>query len=255
MTFDERYRQRFDAVIRPAIESITAEGVRLSAKRVDASKSGDSILTEIVDGISHARMVLADVSTVGRDSATSAPYRNGNVMYEVGVALASRLPADVLLIRDDREKFLFDVSAIPHMTIDFTQTEQAKQLLQTELLQRLKEQNFAQDARVTIATAGLTDYEMTLLRELAVIGESESRGWGVGGTVLSRHEMAIGRLADKNLIRVTGRFKKGFPGYQLTALGRVVAKNVANAVGSYVNESDDHIGPPDASAPSDPSKS
>ena len=29
-------------------------------------------------------MILADVSSVGKDSKTGDSYRNGNVMYEVG---------------------------------------------------------------------------------------------------------------------------------------------------------------------------
>lgn len=70
MSFDERYRSRFDKVIEPAISSIRVGDVPLKARRVDTSKSGDSILTEIVDGIAHARLVLADLSTVGKDAVT-----------------------------------------------------------------------------------------------------------------------------------------------------------------------------------------
>lgn len=70
------------------------------------------MLTDIMDGIAHSLMVLADVSTAGKDQNTGEPYRNGNVMYEVGLALACRQPAEVLLIRDDRDRFLFDVSTI-----------------------------------------------------------------------------------------------------------------------------------------------
>ena len=68
MSFAEPYTARFDSIIRPAIESITFSGNRLTAKRVDLSKTGDSILTEILDGIAHCEMVLVDVSTVGYDA-------------------------------------------------------------------------------------------------------------------------------------------------------------------------------------------
>ena len=57
--------------------------------RVDLSKTGDiSILTDIMDGIAHSEMFLADISSTGYDSKTAEPYRNGNVMYEVGLAVA-----------------------------------------------------------------------------------------------------------------------------------------------------------------------
>ena len=114
MTFDPRYQSRFSDIIEPAIRSINVGDQRLSPHRVDISKSGDSILTEISDGIAHSQLVLADVSTVGKDSVSGSAFRNGNVMYEVGLALACRHSSEVLLIRDDHDDFLFDVSTIPH---------------------------------------------------------------------------------------------------------------------------------------------
>lgn len=51
-------------------------------------------------------MVLADVSSIGKDNVTGEAFRNGNVMYEVGLALACRHSSEVLLIRDDNDKFL-----------------------------------------------------------------------------------------------------------------------------------------------------
>jgi hypothetical protein len=98
MSFAEPYRTRFEQVISPAISSVRVDNVALVAYRVDNSQSGDSILTDIMDGIAHSRMILADVSSIGRNSTTGEPYRNGNVMYEVGLALACRQPCDVLLV-------------------------------------------------------------------------------------------------------------------------------------------------------------
>ena len=120
MTFSDDYRPHFDEVIAPAIRLVRVGGVSLEPRRVDESKSGDSILTEIVGGIAHSQLVLADVSSIGRDVKSGRPHRNGNVMYEVGIALACRQPEEVLLIRDDKDPFLFDVSTIPHRRLDFT---------------------------------------------------------------------------------------------------------------------------------------
>ena len=111
MSFAPQYQHRFDTVIAPAINSIPLGTERLTACRVDLSKTGDSILTDIVDGIAHSQLVPADVSTIGKDSVTGTPYRNGNVMYEVGIALACRHPSEVLLVRDDEDKFPFTVGA------------------------------------------------------------------------------------------------------------------------------------------------
>ena len=97
MSFAAEYQGRFDEVIAPAIRSIQLPtGNVLNPYRVDISKSGDSILTDIMDGIAHSQLVLADVSAIGRDSKTGHAYRNGNVMYEVGLALACRQSAESL---------------------------------------------------------------------------------------------------------------------------------------------------------------
>ena len=68
MSFADVYQARFKNVIEPAIAAL--DPVKLSPKRVDLSKTGDSILTDIIDGIAHSAMVLAHVSIVGHDSKT-----------------------------------------------------------------------------------------------------------------------------------------------------------------------------------------
>lgn len=163
MSFADQYKSRFTDVIEPAIRQISIGSGKFEPKRVDVSKSGDSILSDISDGIAHSRLILADVSCVGRDSVTGQSYRNGNVMYEVGMALACRQPADVLLVRDDYEKFLFDVSTIPHITIEFADVPKARARLTEELLARLTEQTFVNDARVKLATSSLSGEEISLI--------------------------------------------------------------------------------------------
>jgi hypothetical protein len=86
MSFAERFRERWDRLFVPAIEDEPIGGRRLRAVRVDTRRSGDSILTEIADGIAHAQLVLADVSVVDRwtdSNGQSRHARNGNVMYEL----------------------------------------------------------------------------------------------------------------------------------------------------------------------------
>lgn len=164
MSFSPTYESRFKNVFAPAISSISVNDEWLKPVRVDESKSGDSILTEIVDGICHSALVLADVSTMGRDSKNGNPYRNGNVMYEVGIALACRQPSEVLMIRDDKDPFLFDVSSIPHMMIDFTDEESAVIQLQSSLQARIEETNIIRDARIKKIASQLGPAELRVLR-------------------------------------------------------------------------------------------
>jgi len=232
MSFAEDYLPRYQKVIAPAISSIDHNGSALTPTRVDISKTGDSLLTDIMDGIAHSQMILADVSSIGKDSKTGRPYRNGNVMYEVGLALACRQPSDVLLVRDDDDPFLFDVSTVPHMRIDFTDTDRAQDLLRTELRARLREQRFVDDARVKIAIASLSDQELKILVQME---PDEVRGWNHGGTVLSVYEAAIMRLLDKRLFEVVGKYREGHPAYRLTPLGRVVSSTVKSDLSLYNN--------------------
>ena len=219
MSFAPQYQDRFDRVIAPAIRSITVDGESLQPYRVDLSRSGDSILTEINDGIAHSRLILADVSSMGKDSVSGQSYRNGNVLYEVGIALACRQPHEVLLIRDDNDKFLFDVSTIPHKHLNFADQAQAKQDLTVELLGRLQEASYLNDARVQRAISGLTNGEIKLLKRMISLGPDGAVGQEKEHLLFV---VPIKGLLDKQLIRVIGFFDGGFPGYQATPFGHNV---------------------------------
>jgi len=110
MSFDPRFDQRWSEVIAPAVRRVLWNDKALEPLRVDSRKVSDSILTEILDGISKSRLILADITTIGKLNDTS--IRNGNVMYEVGIAHAVRLPEEVLLFRSDGDTLLFDTSNI-----------------------------------------------------------------------------------------------------------------------------------------------
>ena len=108
MSFDDRFQNRWEHVIEPAISSIQRNRVPFEAVRVDARRMSDSIVTEILQGISRYRVVFADVTSIGQ--IEGRPIRNANVMYEVGIAHATRLPEEVILFRSDSDDLIFDIS-------------------------------------------------------------------------------------------------------------------------------------------------
>jgi len=224
MSFAEPFKKRFDEIISPAIEGIEYGGQNLIAHRVDLSKTGDSILSDIIDGISHSVMVLADVSVIGHDSKTGNSYRNGNVMYEVGLALACRQSSEVLLIRDDKDKFLFDVSTVPHKHLDFANAKEASKLLKEEIENRLKEIDRLRDTRIQLAAASLTLNERQILSTFREYSMDHSFWF----TIKENHGMlaAIPRLLDKQLIITTGITHDGFAMYKWTELGKIMADNI-----------------------------
>lgn len=223
MSFDPVYEARFTSVIAPAVQAISYQGKQLQAKRVDLSKTGDSTLSDIIDGVAHSVMVLCDVSTVGHDSKTGVAYRNGNVMYEVGLALASRHPSEVLLIRDDRAPFLFDVSTVPHKHVDFSDSTAARKELATELTARLAEIDHLNDARLAMAVATLTPGERYMLADLAKYGMKEVFWFKKGNLATA---VALPRLLDKQLLRAVYATRDGTTTFQWTVLGRILAANI-----------------------------
>lgn len=110
MSFDPRFTSRFERVIQPAIARISVGGTDLTAHRVDRSTISDSIIAEIIEGITTDMLVLVDITTIAIQD--ERPIRNGNVMYELGLAHAIRQPEEVVIFRSDSDPLLFDVSGI-----------------------------------------------------------------------------------------------------------------------------------------------
>jgi len=201
MSFEDRFTERFDQIIKPAIEGELISGIQLSAFKVDNSQTGDSILTDIADGIVHSMLFLADVSVIDEGRYAEQPIRNGNVMYEVGLALASRQPSEVLLIRDDTKKFLFDVSTIPHITIDFEDNDTAIQNIRMALTDRITETNKIFNAKVSIATKSLTPLELQILESFEGLNPGMARDFSNKSRGLSiPMERAVSSLLSKGCI-------------------------------------------------------
>jgi hypothetical protein len=146
-------------------------------------------------------------------------------MYEVGVALACRHPSEVLLVRQDHDRFLFDLSTIPHVSMDFTKTSTAIDSLAEHLRARLQEQNFMRDARVQIAIASLSAEEIVLLKKMKDYQPTMVWGREVNG-LANWYGLATSRLLDKGVIRLAGEFEGDKPAFAFTPFGYVVHQSV-----------------------------
>ena len=84
MSFAPEFNRRWERVIEPAI----SQELKLRANRVDYNDSGESVIHDIMDGISHSRLVLADITSSQMTDRRGQewPQRNGNVMWELGIA-------------------------------------------------------------------------------------------------------------------------------------------------------------------------
>jgi hypothetical protein len=152
MSFDPRFDHRWSSVIRPAIEELSIDGKAFQAVRVDARVVGDSILTEILDGIRSAQLIFADVTSMG--TIDTRAVRNGNVMYEVGLAHAVRLPEEVLLFRSDRDALLFDTS---HIRVNSYSPDQDDTQAKTQVLDAFHSALREIDLKRHLAVAAVAD--------------------------------------------------------------------------------------------------
>lgn len=115
MSFDREFESVWTDAIKPAIEMDTAGNP--AAHRVDITTLSGSIITEILDGIAHAKLVFAEVS-VGGPTNRWAGQRNGNAMYELGLAHALRQPQELVVVRSDHEVINFDINSIRIQSYD-----------------------------------------------------------------------------------------------------------------------------------------
>jgi hypothetical protein len=245
MPFGKDYEHRFSDVIAPAIRSIERDGTCLEPFRVDLARSGDDVLTEAMKAIAHCELFLADVSTTGKDTS-GACYRNGNVMYEVGLALACRQPEEVLLIRNDSDSFLFDISTIPHIIVDYGQPHRALSAIRNSLQARLKERDYIDDTRVQLALARLGTDHLEALEWIE--SKLEVRPDGIMEPTLRYYHgckedskeifrlmlsetsrataKLVAPLLTAQLVAFAGFFESGEPAFRLTPFGQAVARRI-----------------------------
>lgn len=206
MGFAKEFDHRWENVIKPGIGRIDAGGGRLEAYRVDANVVGDSILTEILDGISNARLVLADVSTA--HSSGGVTFRNANVMYEVGIAHSLRLPEEVLLFRSDKDRLLFDLANIRvnEYTPD-TETAQATEKVVNAVFEALKELDLRKAAYVKRAAESLDGGSCALLlQSVTSAGSIAHPQSATFGEVMSNAAPlgAISRMLELGVLKFDG---------------------------------------------------
>jgi len=225
MSFDSQHDERWARLIKPAIEEQAFGDLRLQAVRTDIRRSGDSILSEINTGIAHSQLVLADISVTDRwrENGTERWTRNGNVMYEVGLALACRQPVEVVLIRDDDSPLLFDVSHIPVLKIKPGDIAWSIDLIRAAIRDRLAERDLLKDLRVNAILESLSQFEVNVIRSNAHLARL---GW-TGPSLPAAVAIALPRLLEMRVLRLANPQTASEPAiYEWTTLGRVVANRL-----------------------------
>lgn len=96
------FEKRWRSIFKPAILSCKLKPYRVKERFVS-----DSIPIDILNAINRSMFLLFDIS----NEKSERP--NANVMYELGIAHATRLPQEVIIVRDEHSKQSpFDISHI-----------------------------------------------------------------------------------------------------------------------------------------------
>jgi hypothetical protein len=125
MPFHESLTPVWEKAIRPAIEELKDEdgsGFRPHCVR-ENTPSGD-VIREIIDGITNSTLVFADISLLPGEPLTA--HRNGNVMYELGIANAFREEVDIIVVKSDRKSAEFDIAPNRYHEYSFDDLAAAK---------------------------------------------------------------------------------------------------------------------------------
>ena len=220
MPFHDEFEPIWQHAIQPAIEQDIAPGYK--AERVDASVLSGSIVTSILDGIAHARIILADIS-IAQDGRWKG-QRNGNVMYEVGLAHASRQATEVHLIRSDDEEIDFDIAGIRIHSYDCDNLVSARALFSRLLTDALEQIDQSKDLRAQRAVDALDADALEFIRswgkEPGFHGPDPAN---MGGVLLSiTKSAALSRLQTLGVVRCEPAHISGKPAFFWTEFGKAV---------------------------------
>lgn len=224
MPFHDEFTPVWDQSIQRAIDE-DIDGP-LQARRVDATILSGSVITDILDGIAHSRLVLADIS-VAREGKWCG-QRNGNVMYEVGLAHAVRQSTEILLIRSDDERISFDVAHINVHKYDRENLDGARNQIHqlvSDLLIQIDQQKSMKVIRVVDQ---LDADSMKYLSDFAVKGPFTGPDPKTMGEQLISisNRMALSRLQQLGIIRCTSTTANQVPIFELTLFGKAVAQRL-----------------------------
>ena len=166
MSFDSRCDKRWNEVIFPAIKNVTINEKPLEPYRVDKGKGSNSIVSDIIIGIGNCQLFFADLTTIGY-LEEKKPIRNGNVMYEIGIAHTIRLPEEVILFRSDNDPLLFDLANIRVNKYNPDgEPEEAKQKVSEAIISTIKEIKLQKHLSVSKAVDSLDVISLDLILEM-----------------------------------------------------------------------------------------
>lgn len=151
MSFEAEFTNVWKCAIEPAISE--AVGGTLKPVRIDTTTlAGDTVL-KILDGVCHSKLVFVDISI--QKGGRWAGQRNGNVMYELGLAHAWREASEVIMVRSDSDPIAFDVQSMFVHSYNANDLSSAKARFKSLIESSLGESGLTKALKIRQAIQGL----------------------------------------------------------------------------------------------------
>lgn len=149
MPFSSQFESRWKEIFVPAIKSCNLKPYRTKELLVS-----NSIPIDILDGIGRANFLLFDISNEEKDRP------NSNVMYELGIAHAIRLPEEVIIMRDEQSKNCpFDIKHIRWNIFSTQKIEESRAKIEKLIKNAEKQIDLTKDLMVKNVLSSL-DFDM-----------------------------------------------------------------------------------------------
>lgn len=237
MPFSRHFEPRWKTIFRPAIQS---SGLR--PLRIKENVIGQSIPSEILEGIGSSTLVLADISPESGTSERALP--NSNVMYELGIAHACRLPEEVIVVTDKaRGEMPFDIRHIRWNRFSASAPNEAKKQIHSLIQNALREIDLLKDRMVERTVRSLDPDMAAFLNEarshvesgfdLAVFDPDRKGNYGLERDcteeylrTIGRELLSLGVVDSSNPLPYWKRVYGGTPEYRFTELGRAVLARI-----------------------------
>ena len=224
MPFHSEFSPIWDDALRPAIEQDLRPS--LKAERVDASILSGSIIMEILDGIAHSRVVVADIS-IAQEGGWKG-QRNGNVMYEVGIAHACRQSTEVLLLRSDSEDINFDLAGIRVHSYDRSDVAATRERFARLIADTLDQIDHTKGLQVQKAVDALDADALKFIKSWGKSSCFHGPEPGNMGEVLISitKAAALSRLQSLGIVRCEPAHPSGKPAFFWTEFGKAIVARV-----------------------------
>ena len=236
MPYSSQFESRWKEIFVPAIVCCDLKPYRTKELFVS-----NSIPVDILDGIGRAKFLLFDISNEEKNRP------NSNVMYELGIAHAIRLPEEVIILRDEQsESSPFDIRHIRWNSFSTQKIEESRVKIEKLIKNAEKQIDLTKDLTVKNALSLL---DLDMISFLDTVREYVSEGFdlypfdpdrkGLYGLPhkncsegylrkLARDLINLRIIKSADLISIQKKIYGVTPEYYFTEFGKAILSKIPN---------------------------